>query len=189
MLNDIINLIIEREKEREKLKQQIDLIDESLEALIKLFETGKTLLKINKTEKERKLMIEIEQNRGPGKPAKNEDEARKYFENLRWSNNIVCVHCGSVKIYKLNPKINSRKSVRKGVYKCGYCKKQFTVTVGTIFEGSHISLMKWLIAINLFCNANKFNKVINAHKLHKILGITYKSAWFITHKIKNFLCI
>ncbi|MHA1343772.1 MAG: IS1595 family transposase [Promethearchaeota archaeon] len=110
-----------------------------------------------------------------------EDEAREYLEKIRWSGNIACVHCGSMAVYKLNPKPNSKRPVRKGVYKCKDYRKQFTVTVGTIFEGSHVPLRKWLIAIALICASKKG---ISVHQLHRMLGITYKSAWFIAHRIR-----
>lgn len=71
---------------------------------------------------------------------------------------------------------------RKGAYKCKDCRKQFTVTVGTIFEGSHIPLHKWLMAIHLLCASKKG---MSAHQLHRLLGITYKSAWFMAHRIRE----
>jgi transposase-like protein len=110
-----------------------------------------------------------------------ENEAREYLEKIRWNAEIACVHCGSMNFYKLNPKPNSKKPVRKVVYKCKDCKKQFTVTVGTIFEGSHIPLRTWLMAIALMCASKKG---ISAHQLHRMLGITYKSAWFMAHRIR-----
>ena len=111
----------------------------------------------------------------------DEDKARAFLEKLRWPEGAVCPHCGSVESYKLNPKPDSERPVRKGVYKCKYCKKQFTVTVGTIFEGSHIKIGKWLAAIYLMCSSKKG---ISAHQLHRSLGITYKSAWFMAHRIR-----
>lgn len=110
-----------------------------------------------------------------------EDEARKYLEKLRWYNGIFCPHCDSKEAYKLTPKSNSKRPVRNGVYKCKSCRKQFTVTVGTIFEGSHIPLVKWLMAVHLLCASKKG---ISAHQLHRMLGITYKSAWFMAHRIR-----
>jgi len=73
--------------------------------------------------------------------------------------------------------------MRKGVYKCKNreCRKQFTVTVGTIFEGSHIPLSTWLVATNLLCSSKKG---MSAHQLHRMLGITYKTAWFMAHRIR-----
>lgn len=111
----------------------------------------------------------------------DKDEAREYLEQLRWPNGPACVHCGSITVYPLKPKAGSKHPVRKGVYKCKDCRKQFTVTVGTIFEGSHIPLNKWLMAVSLMCSSKKG---ISAHQLHRMLGITYKSAWFMAHRIR-----
>ena len=111
----------------------------------------------------------------------SDDEAREFLEILRWSNGAVCPHCNSNEAYKLKPREEFIKHVRKGVYKCKQCKKQFTVTIGTIFEGSHIKISKWLMAIYLMCSSNKG---MSAHQLHRMLGITYKSAWFMAHRIR-----
>ena len=111
-----------------------------------------------------------------------EDEARETIESIRWSNGIVCPKCGSSKgAYKLQSKPESKNKIRPGVYKCKECRKKFTVMVGTIFEDSHIPLNKWLVAIYLM-NASK--KGISSHQLHRMLDITYKSAWFMTHRIR-----
>jgi len=109
------------------------------------------------------------------------EQARKHLEALRWPNGVACPHCGDMEVYVLNGKATSKKPVRKGVYKCKGCRKQFTVTVGTLFEGSHIPLNKWLIAVSLICASKKG---ISAHQLHRMLGITYKSAWFMAHRIR-----
>lgn len=109
------------------------------------------------------------------------EEARKYLEALRWANGIVCPHCQSKASYKLTPKKDSKSSVRDGVYKCKKCRKQFTVTVGTIFSGSHIPLNKWLIAVYLIGSSKKG---ISSNQLSRLLNITYKSAWFMTHRIR-----
>ena len=94
---------------------------------------------------------------------------------------MVCPHCGSLESYKLEAKENSKSPVRNGVYKCKACREQFTVTVGTIFEDSHIPLNKWLMAIQLLCSSKKG---MSAHQLHRMLGVTYKSAWFMAHRIR-----
>ncbi|MCK4644949.1 MAG: IS1595 family transposase [Candidatus Aminicenantes bacterium] len=109
----------------------------------------------------------------------DEDKARELLENLRWPEGPICPHCESNEAYKLTPKSGSK--TRKGLYKCKKCRKQFTVTVNTIFEGSHIPINKWLIAIHLFCSSKKG---ISAHQIHRMLGITYKSAWFMFHRIR-----
>lgn len=109
------------------------------------------------------------------------DAARDYLEAQRWANGVFCPHCGSKDAYKLTPKSESKSPVRKGVHKCKTCRKQFTVTVGTIFEDSRIPLNKWLYAVYMMCSSKKG---VSAHQLHRTLGITYKSAWFMVHRIR-----
>jgi transposase-like protein len=114
----------------------------------------------------------------------NEDAAREFIEKLRWPDGPVCPQCGLVNdAYRLEPKKHSDKGkhVRKGVWKCGGCREQFTVTVGTIFEDSHIPLNKWLLAYHLLCASKKG---ISAHQLHRMLKVTYRSAWFMAHRIR-----
>jgi len=110
-----------------------------------------------------------------------EDEAREMLEAIRWFDGAVCPHCGSKDAHKLTPKGDTKTSVRPGVYFCGACRKQFTVMVRTIFEGSHIKLTNWLMAIYLMCSSKKG---ISAHQLHRTLGITYKTAWFMAYRIR-----
>jgi transposase-like protein len=110
-----------------------------------------------------------------------EDEARALLEAIRWANGVVCPHCQNTEAYKLTPKAESKKAVRYGVYKCKACRKQFTVTVGTIFEGSRIKIADWLMAIYLMCSSKKG---ISAHQLHRTIGVTYKTAWFMAHRIR-----
>jgi len=115
----------------------------------------------------------------------DEDKARELLESLRWPDGAACPRCGSMSVYKITPKEGS--STRKGLYKCKDCrnlkkKDQFTVTVGTIFEDSHIPLSKWLLAITLLCSSKKG---ISAHQLHRMLGVTYKTAWFMAHRIRH----
>jgi transposase-like protein len=109
----------------------------------------------------------------------DEDSARAYLEAIRWPNGPVCPHCESTNVYKINSKPGSK--TRKGVHKCRGCRKQFTVTVGTIFESSHIPLSKWLLAVHLMCASKKG---MSAHQLHRMLGVTYKTAWFMCHRIR-----
>jgi transposase-like protein len=112
----------------------------------------------------------------------NDDSAREFLEKQRWPEGPICPHCGLVgEAYKLKPTATSKTHVRKGVYKCAGCRKEFTVTVGTIFEDSHIPLHKWLLAYHLLCASKKG---MSAHQLHRMLGITYKSAWFMAHRIR-----
>jgi transposase-like protein len=116
---------------------------------------------------------------------KDEDEAREYLEKARWPNGAECPHCGAIgDHYKITGKATSNSPARKGVWKCSSCRKQFSVTVGTIFEGSHIPLNIWLTAIYLLCSSKKG---MSAHQLHRTLNVTYKSAWFMAHRIRHAL--
>ena len=110
-------------------------------------------------------------------------KAREYLEKTRWSNGVECPHCHAIdNHYSLTAQATSKRPVRKGVWKCRKCREQFTVTVGTIFERSHIPLNKWLAAIYLLCSSKKG---MSAHQLHRMLGVTYKSAWFMAHRIRH----
>jgi len=110
-----------------------------------------------------------------------EETAREFLERNRWPEGPACPHCGGCEVYRLTPNPDSKKPGRKGLLKCKYCRKQFTVTVGTIFEDSHIPLHKWLIAIFMMCSSKKG---MSAHQLHRILGLSYKAAWFMCHRIR-----
>jgi len=112
----------------------------------------------------------------------DEDKAREFLETKRWPNGPVCPHCGSTKIYTLTPKPDSKKLVRPGVCKCGECRKQFTVRIGTILGESHIELRKWLMAIHLMTSSKKG---INSHQIAREVGITQKNAWFLCHRIRE----
>jgi len=113
----------------------------------------------------------------------DEDQARRFLEKQRWPDGVVCPHCGLIgQAYRLEADPESKNPVRKGVWKCRGCQKQFTVTVGTIFEDSHIPLNKWLMAIHFLCASKKG---MSSHQLHRMLGVTYKSAWFMTHRIRE----
>ena len=112
----------------------------------------------------------------------DEDTAREFLEFLRWPNGPVCPRCGAGEAYRLTAKVESKRPVRKGVLKCKACRKQFTVTVGTIFEDSHIPLSKWLLAIHLLCSSKKG---MSAHQMMRMLDLkSYKSAWFMAHRIR-----
>jgi transposase-like protein len=108
-------------------------------------------------------------------------KARKFLESLLWPNGPVCPHCQFAEVYKLKPKATSKAPARRGLYKCAACRKQFTVTVGTIMEDSHIPICKWLMAIFIVCSSKKS---ISANQLHRMLKVTYKSAWFMAHRIR-----
>lgn len=106
------------------------------------------------------------------------DKAREHLEDLRWPDGPVCPHCGVVgDHYRL-----AGEAHRPGLLKCKDCRKQFSVTVGTVFADSKVPLNKWLLAVNLMC-ANK--KGLSAHSIHRMLGITYKTAWFMCHRIRE----
>ncbi|HLI10233.1 MAG TPA: IS1595 family transposase [Alphaproteobacteria bacterium] len=110
----------------------------------------------------------------------DENAAREHLEALLWKDGRYCPHCGATEgMVKVE---GTKKSHRPGLYYCNSCGKQFTVTVGTLFERSHIPLHKWVLAFHLM-SASK--KGISAHQLHRMLGITYKSAWFMTHRIRE----
>jgi transposase-like protein/DNA-directed RNA polymerase subunit RPC12/RpoP len=111
-----------------------------------------------------------------------DDEAREMIEKIRWADGMFCPHCGTTeKFYKIMPKAESKRPARRGVYKCASCRKQFTVTVGTIFEDSHVRLGIWLAVFHLMCASKKG---MSAHEIHRLFGITYKAAWFMTHRIR-----
>jgi transposase-like protein len=106
------------------------------------------------------------------------EEARAYLEAKVWPDGPVCPHCGSCK----KPYALQGKSNRPGLYKCADCREPFTVTVKTIFERSKIPLHKWLLAVYLLCSSKKG---MSSHQLHRTLGVTYKTAWFMTHRIRE----
>jgi transposase-like protein len=112
-----------------------------------------------------------------------DDAAREYLESVRWPNGPVCPHCGNcdaTRIYTLAA--NPAKKIRAGLRECKECSKQFTVTVGTIFEDSHIPLGKWLVAWYLLCSSKKG---ISALQMQRMLELgSYRSAWFMMHRIR-----
>lgn len=115
-----------------------------------------------------------------------EEDARAYLENVRWPNGPYCPHCGNgdaKRIHKIAANLDS--GVRAGLHRCNECGKQFTVTVGTIFEDSHIPLNKWLIA---FYAMNAAKTQVSALQLQRQLKIgSYRSAWFMCHRIRHAL--
>lgn len=119
----------------------------------------------------------------------DEAAAFAHVEALLWADGRACPHCGVVdNSYPLKG-VRSKASLknpegveRHGLYKCGSCRKQFTVRIGTIFEESHLPLHKWLQAIHLVCSSKKG---ISAHQLHRTLEIQYKTAWFLEHRIRE----
>jgi transposase-like protein len=111
----------------------------------------------------------------------DEDKAREALEAVRWPNGPVCPHCGSTgdDVAKVEGK---KQSHRPGLYYCNACEGQFTVTVGTVFERSKIPLSKWWLAVHLL---NSSKKGFSAHQLHRTLKVTYKTAWFMMHRIRE----
>lgn len=107
----------------------------------------------------------------------DEDKARERLEAIRWPDGPECPHCGLINATKL-----TGKKHRKGVYQCNSCRQQFSVTVGTVFERSKVPLHKWLLANHLIVSSKKG---ISAHQLHRMLGVTYKTAWFMMHRIRE----
>ncbi len=109
--------------------------------------------------------------------ALTEDEAREYFERVRWPDVPVCPHCGETKVGTVKG-----ESARPGLYTCLTCMKQFTVTVNTILHGSHIPLRKWLLAFHLMTSSKKG---VSALQLQRNLGLgSYRSAWHLAHRIR-----
>jgi transposase-like protein len=107
---------------------------------------------------------------------KNEDAARELIESIRWPNGPVCGHCGETQ--------RRYATKRLGRYRCGNpdCRKDYSVTTGTVMESSHIKLHHWMLAFYLISSSKKG---ISAHQLHRTIGITYKSAWFLAHRVRE----
>ena len=118
----------------------------------------------------------------------NEDAAREHLEALHWPNGPVCPHCGSLNAKRLPPQLGRKTkaapdgTIRKGVVQCNDCRQQYTVTVGTVFESSKVALNKWLLANHLLCASKKG---ISGHQMARMLGVTYKTAWFMMHRLRE----
>lgn len=111
----------------------------------------------------------------------DEEEARTHIERSRWPNGPVCPHCGGTE-RNYSIKANKNKKIRNGLYRCGDCDEQFTVTVGTVMESSKVPLHKWLMAIHLMCASKKG---ISSKQLERMLGVSYRTAWFMSHRIRE----
>lgn len=108
----------------------------------------------------------------------DEAAAMARLEAILWPDGPVCPHCGNVdKVYEIKG-----KTARPGLRTCGACRKQFTVKIGTLFEDSHVPMHKWWQAVHLLCSSKKG---ISSHQLHRTLRVTYKTAWFISHRIRE----
>lgn len=118
----------------------------------------------------------------------SEDAAREHLEALHWPEGPFCPHCGSFSAKRLPPqkgrktKANPEGMIRKGVVQCNDCRQQYTVTVGTVFESSKVPLNKWLLATHLLCASKKG---ISGHQMARMLGVTYKTAWFMMHRVRE----
>jgi transposase-like protein len=110
----------------------------------------------------------------------DETAARKHLEKLLWPEGPFCPHCGNADAKRIRKLAG--KSTRPGVFKCNECEKPFSVTVGTVFESSHVPLHKWVYATHLL-TASK--KGISSHQLMRMLGVSYKTAWFMSHRIRE----
>src|ERR1700682_4475607 len=107
----------------------------------------------------------------------NEAAAVKHLEAWRWpGGDVNCPHCGSVNVHRMGGKTQA------GMFLCNDCRDKFTARTGTVMERSHIPVHKWLLAIHLL---NSSKKGMSAHQLHRSLGVTYKSAWFLAHRIRG----
>jgi transposase-like protein len=106
------------------------------------------------------------------------NKAREHLEAIRWPEGPICPHCGVV----AQATLVKGKSHRPGLYQCNACREPFSVTVGTVMEKSHIPLNKWVLGFHLMASGKKG---ISAHQLHRQLGVTYKSAWFMAHRIRE----
>ncbi len=106
------------------------------------------------------------------------EKAREHFEAIRWPEGPICPHCGTIG----QATLVKGKSHRPGLYQCNACREPFSVTVGTVMEKSHIPLNKWVLGFHLMASGKKG---ISAHQLHRQLGVTYKSAWFMAHRIRE----
>jgi transposase-like protein len=107
----------------------------------------------------------------------NEPAAYAKLESLVWPDGPVCPHCGSTDRMKLM----GGKATRPGLYKCYSCRQQSRVTVGTVFEASHVKLHVWLQAAYLMCSSKKG---VSSNQLHRTLGVTLKTAWFMSHRLR-----
>lgn len=118
----------------------------------------------------------------------NEDAARAHLESIMWPDGPVCPHCESANATRLPPqkgrktKAHPEGVIRKGVVQCNACRQQYTVTVGTVFESSKVPLNKWLYVNHVLCSSKKGT---SAHQIARNIGVSYKTAWFMMHRIRE----
>lgn len=108
----------------------------------------------------------------------DEEAARVHFERIRWPDGPICPHCGVVN----EATLVKGKSHRPGMYQCNACREPFTVKIGTVMEASHIPFAKWALGFHLMAASKKS---MSAHQLGRMLGVTYKTAWFMAHRIRE----
>lgn len=112
----------------------------------------------------------------------DDHSAREHLESILWPNGPVCPHCGGT---ERNSRLKG-SSHRAGLLFCGDCRSQFTVTVGTVFERSKVAIHKWVYATHLMCASKKG---ISAKQLERVLGVSYKTAWFMAHRIREAMIV
>ncbi len=118
----------------------------------------------------------------------DEEAARVHLEAIRWPTGVSCAVCGctgKIKTVKMmsKPSVkNPEPKEQKGWYHCGDCRRKFTVRTGTVYERSHVPLNTWVFATQLLCSSKKG---MSAHQLHRMMGVTYKTAWFMFHRIRE----
>jgi transposase-like protein len=103
----------------------------------------------------------------------SEDRCREYLEILRWPSGVCCVRCGNLPVSELE---------KRRQYECKACRYQFSVTAGTVFHDSHLPLWKWFLATYLICESKKG---MSANQIKRTLGISYKTAWYLCHRIRE----
>src|SRR3954453_11233516 len=106
----------------------------------------------------------------------NEDLARAHMEASRWPDGAYCPHCGSTNVHRMGGKTQA------GMFLCNDCRDKFTVRTGTVMERSHVPLHKWLLATHLMAASKKG---MSAKQMERMLGVTYKTAWFLCHRIRE----
>jgi len=112
----------------------------------------------------------------------DEESAVSFLESKLWPDGPICRKCGMIgEAYRIRSKASSQNKVRPGLWKCKACRKPFRVTMGTIFEDSHIPVHKWLMVMHLMAASKKG---MSAHQIHRLMGVTYKTAWFMCHRIR-----
>ena len=112
----------------------------------------------------------------------DEASARAHLEAIRWPYGVTCPHCGNAKSSTIAKVEGRKQSHRDGLFYCNACKGTFTVTVGSVMERSKVPLHKWVFAFHLYASSKKG---MSAHQLHRMLGVTYKTAWFMAHRIRE----